>query len=172
MLRLRGIVEVWARAEWSGWENRWGPSLWFSIPALLPIWSIMLINKWINKYSNYNCFKRHPICNSPGKPVYFRMACQGCPILFFFCNKVSLSPPTLPTYLAVSGLGLWDLVPWPGIKVWPLHWELGVLATGPPGKSPILWFSIFILGNFSPRSPLPCSPKAIPQTSETTGFMH
>ena len=31
--------------------------------------------------------------------------------------------------------GMWDLVPWPGIEPWPLHWEHGVLATRPPGKS-------------------------------------
>ena len=31
--------------------------------------------------------------------------------------------------------GMWDLVPWPGIKPGPLHWELRVLAAGPPGKS-------------------------------------
>ena len=27
------------------------------------------------------------------------------------------------------------LVPWPGIEPGPLPWELGVLATGPPGES-------------------------------------
>ena len=32
---------------------------------------------------------------------------------------------------------MWDLVPWPGIEPGPLHWECGVLATGPPGKSPM-----------------------------------
>ena len=32
--------------------------------------------------------------------------------------------------------GLWDLVPWPGREPGPLPWEHGVLATGPPGKSP------------------------------------
>ena len=31
--------------------------------------------------------------------------------------------------------GLWDLVPRPGIEPRPLHWELGVLIAGPPGKS-------------------------------------
>ena len=30
---------------------------------------------------------------------------------------------------------MWDLVPWPGIELKPLHGELGVLATEPPGKS-------------------------------------
>ena len=29
----------------------------------------------------------------------------------------------------------WDLSLWPGIDPSPLHWEHGVLATGPPGKS-------------------------------------
>ena len=32
---------------------------------------------------------------------------------------------------------MWNLVPWPGIEPRPLHWEHGVLATGPPGKSPV-----------------------------------
>ena len=30
---------------------------------------------------------------------------------------------------------MWDLVPDQGSNLGPLHWELGVLATGPPGKS-------------------------------------
>ena len=30
---------------------------------------------------------------------------------------------------------MWDLVPQPGIEPVPLHWEHGVLTTGPPGKS-------------------------------------
>ena len=35
---------------------------------------------------------------------------------------------------------MWNLAPWPGMK--PLHWEHGVLATGPPGKSQSL--SLFL----------------------------
>ena len=31
--------------------------------------------------------------------------------------------------------GTCALVPWPGIEPEPLHWEGGVLTTGPPGKS-------------------------------------
>ena len=31
--------------------------------------------------------------------------------------------------------GMRDLVPWPGIEPGPLHWELGALAAGPPGRS-------------------------------------
>ena len=30
---------------------------------------------------------------------------------------------------------MWDLVPDQRSKLGPLHWEHGVLATGPPGKS-------------------------------------
>ena len=39
--------------------------------------------------------------------------------------------------LSAQGLScnMWDLVPWPGVEPRPLHWEHGVLATGPPGKS-------------------------------------
>ena len=47
-------------------------------------------------------------------------------------------------YLAAPGLscGLWHLVPWPGIRPGPLHWERGVLAAGPPGKS--LWQLLYV----------------------------
>ena len=38
----------------------------------------------------------------------------------------------LPGSLVV---GMWDLVPWPGIEPGPLHWEHRVLTTGPPRKS-------------------------------------
>ena len=32
--------------------------------------------------------------------------------------------------------GMWDLVPRPGMEPGPLNWKHGVLAAGPPGKSP------------------------------------
>ena len=53
----------------------------------------------------------------------------------------SLSPGVflllLFVYLAALGLrcGMWDLVTCPGIKPSPLHWEHGVSATAPLGKS-------------------------------------
>ena len=34
----------------------------------------------------------------------------------------------------------WDLLPWREIEPGPLHWEHGVLATGPPEKSPYVIF--------------------------------
>ena len=40
----------------------------------------------------------------------------------------------------------WDLVARPGIKARPLHWELAVLATGPPGN-PLYLFLEERLGN-------------------------
>ena len=143
MLRLCGIFEVWARAEWSGWENRRGPSLWFSIPALLPIWSVMLINKWANKNSNHNSFTRHPICNPPGKPI------SGWPVrtiqffFFFFLIKFHCPFPLPHTYLAVPGLCIWDLVLWPGIKLWPLAlgaWNLSHWTTRDVPNSLIFHF--------------------------------
>ena len=36
--------------------------------------------------------------------------------------------------------GMWDLVPWTGIKPWLPALELRVLATGSPGKSQLLHF--------------------------------
>ena len=32
---------------------------------------------------------------------------------------------------------MWDRVPWPGMKLRPLHWELRVLTTGSPEKSQV-----------------------------------
>ena len=37
-----------------------------------------------------------------------------------------------------------DLVPGPGIKPGPLHWEHGALPTGPPGKFPDYFYSAHI----------------------------
>ena len=52
-------------------------------------------------------------------------------------------------YLAAPGFSysVWDLVPWPGsTNLGPLHWECGILAAGPPGKSPccIIFFSHYL----------------------------
>ena len=41
--------------------------------------------------------------------------------------------------LSVSGCGVWDLVLWPGVEPWPLHWVLRVLVTGLQG-SPLGYF--------------------------------
>ena len=45
----------------------------------------------------------------------------------------------------VPSCGTWELVPWSGIEPGPLHWECGVLATGPPEKSLVLHFTLATL---------------------------
>ena len=37
--------------------------------------------------------------------------------------------------LWIRSCSMWDLVPWLGIEPDSLHWEIRILATGPPGKS-------------------------------------
>ena len=63
--------------------------------------------------------------------------------------SLPLKKKKLKTYLAWLGLShgtgvfncsTWDLVPRPGIEPGPLHWERGVLATGPPVKSLVSLF--------------------------------
>ena len=63
------------------------------------------------------------------------------------CFFLSSSPQIFTEHLPVAACGVFncnmqslsclprDLIPWPGITPRPLHWEWGVLATGPPGKS-------------------------------------
>ena len=48
---------------------------------------------------------------------------------------IYLAAPGLSCSIWTLSCGMWDLVLRPGIKPGPLHWECGVLATGPPGKS-------------------------------------
>ena len=49
-------------------------------------------------------------------------------------------------------ISMWDLPTQPGIKPGPLHWEYGVLAAGPPGKSQNVSFIKHILNyNCAPR---------------------
>ena len=40
-----------------------------------------------------------------------------------------------PVACTIFSCSMWDLVPWPGIEPRPPALELGVLASGPPGKS-------------------------------------
>ena len=58
----------------------------------------------------------------------FSSSPKECPYLFFFFN--------LFIWLRGLSCGMWDLVPWLGIKPEPpASLEHGVLAAGPPGKS-------------------------------------
>ena len=59
------------------------------------------------------------------------------PLLFVeACGIFSCSMQTL-------NCGRWDLVPWQEMESRSLHWELGVLATGPWGKSQVHYYYQF-----------------------------
>ena len=73
--------------------------------------------------------------------------CSSLWFLFFFLSIfilfIYLAAPGLSCIMGdlfffffFSSCSMWDLVPWSGIECRPLHWERGVLATGPPEKSP------------------------------------
>ena len=77
----------------------------------------------------------------PGKHKFvFLSLCLS----FYFLKNIYLAAPGLscPKSLifvdtcSLLSWGMWDLIPWPGIQPGPLHWELRILASGPPGKFP------------------------------------
>ena len=65
---------------------------------------------------------------------------------FFFFNLATLN----------LSCGMWDLVPWSGNELRPLHWEFRVLTTGPPGKFSVQLFqytySVFSFKKYSKLS--------------------
>ena len=57
--------------------------------------------------------------------------------LMIFLKKYLFRPhQVLAAARGIFSCIMWDLFPWSGIYLGPLHWEHRVLATGPPGKSP------------------------------------
>jgi len=60
-------------------------------------------------------------------------------VYVFLCYVFTWLHQILVTTCGIFDLswGLRNVVPWPGIEPSPLHWEHVVLATGPPGKSPV-----------------------------------
>ena len=77
-------------------------------------------------YSRYSYFK------SKGKLLF-----KKCLFIYFSAAGLSCS--------------IWDLVPRPGIESGPLHWERGILATGPPRKSSKLYIAQKTTGEKNPR---------------------
>ena len=55
--------------------------------------------------------------------------------LFIFAF-ICLAVPSLSCAHRIFSYSLWDLIPRPGVKPGSPSLEHGVLATGPPGKSP------------------------------------
>ena len=54
---------------------------------------------------------------------------------FSFFMFIDLPVPGVSCHPWDVSCSMWDLVPWPGMELWHLHWESRVLATRPPGKS-------------------------------------
>ena len=80
--------------------------------------------------------------------------------LFFFLQKYfCLFIGLRWVFVVAQGIlswGMWDLGPWPGMNPGPLHWECGVLATGPPGSPALSLFLISWISSFIPHVSLCC----------------
>ena len=89
-------------------------------------------------------------------------------LIHLSCSQCLIFLKHLFIYLRVPGLScsMWDLVAWPRVKLSPLHWEHGVLVSGPPEKSPH-WFIII---NHKPSLVHSCleSCHNIPSSSHTS----
>lgn len=68
---LHRVFKVLAKTVCSGWENRLDPMPMAFYHGFATYIIGCTHNRWINKYWNYICFKRHQICNLPRKLVYF-----------------------------------------------------------------------------------------------------
>ena len=67
-------------------------------------------------------------------PQVLAAAC-GIFILTCVMNLQLQQVESLDVACELLSSSMWDLVPDQGSNLGRLHWELGVLATGPPGKS-------------------------------------
>ena len=117
------------------------------------------MHKWLLTLKRWACWPditgQHGTCSLPGgqELVSEHLSHEQKDPPFFTTNRmpssaVSSFPNIYFTYLAALSLscGVWDLscgiyFPELGSNLVPLYWELGVLATGPPGKSLFLPFS-------------------------------
>ena len=111
---------------------------WIFLPACLPEWWTLPFPDWgiiifLPVPSLYmpcpttSCL----VSSSPSlkKNIYLFIWLRW--VLVATCRIFSCSMRTL-------SCSMWDLIPCWGIELGPLHWEHGVLATGPPGKSQLL----------------------------------
>ena len=81
---------------------------------------------------NQNLFQRPTF---PQSLVYVYVN-TDIPLFYFLIIYLAALDLINSCGMETLGWAMWDLVPWPGIKPSSLHWEYGVLATGPPGKFP------------------------------------
>ena len=104
------------------------PPFWTSLPSPLPFHPSMLIQS--------PCQAHFLELIDLPTPAWLWLWPVGPPILVVACGVFSCDMRTL-------SCSTWDLVPWAGFSPSPLHWELGVLTTGPPGRSLKLVFDTF-----------------------------
>ena len=103
---------------------------------------------------------------------------QSCPTL---CDPIDSSPPGSPVprilqartlewlqWVLIAACGIWFLEQ--GSNLGPMHWEFGVLAIGPSGKSAKFWIKRCYWGSrkvgigkvkeslYPPLKPLPSNP--------------
>ena len=68
-------------------------------------------------------------------PTLLSTCCHHFIILFLYLFILFINlHQVLVTAHGIFSCGMWNLVPWRGIKSRPLHWECRLLATGPPGS--------------------------------------
>ena len=72
---------------------------------------------------------------------------RACSLVFAVVCKTATCYSRTPS----CGGGIW--LPDQGLNLGPLHWELGILATGPEGKFPSFLLSFFLLSAFKSCSP-------------------
>ena len=86
------------------------------------------------------------------------LECGRCFLFFFLCLFIYLAMRVLVAARGIFSLhrGVWDLLvvlcgisfPDQGLNLGPLGWKHGVLATGPPGKSPWISFDVQNMRSF------------------------
>ena len=96
------------------------------------------------KYSATPCSDvQHPLGPRSSSLILFlclgRILVAACKHLFVACKFLICS--------------MWDLVPDQGSNTDPLHWELRILASRPPGEVPYFLFLILCLVQFETVSP-------------------
>ena len=98
------------------------------------------------KYLVLGMFSRNtssPHCSSFSKQDFLKGIHFSVTIFLFICLFIWLHWVLVAAY-GIFVCGMWDLVPWPGVKprtptpptpAAALHWEHGILVTGLPEKS-------------------------------------
>ena len=113
----------------------------------------MLKIKWINTSNMLRICLAHSKCSMTICYCYFifiviRSRYRTIHMSFYWILMTVLSGRYFFFFFLLHQMACRILVPWPGTEPVPLHWKLGVLATGPPGKSLYIYFhSVYSLSH-------------------------